>query len=256
MQIYLQNKNISDMNFLRKLKLFLIGFCILLISSCSQKQEKIEFSGELTHAKQEKIYLYKVTPEGSYIVDSTLLENGKFSLTDHINKQYEKKDYPSYYKIFISKTNHILTIAHIGEHLHFKANADSLVKTYSVTGGQDAQLIYQLDMKLKSFIDSVDKLTLIYSSNQYNDSVKVNIETLYKQYILNHQNFLKDFIHKNGSSIATLNAFYQKFNRLTFLPEKENIDLLQVMYNGLKEKYPVNTNVLYINSRIENYSTE
>ncbi|MBP1672453.1 MAG: hypothetical protein H6Q25_268 [Bacteroidetes bacterium] len=244
------------MNFLRKLELFLLGFCLIGITSCSQKQEKIIFSGELTHVNQEKIYLYKVAPEGSFLIDSAIIKDGKFTLTDFVDKNSEKKDYPGYYKVFLTKTNHILTIAHIGEHLHFKANADSLVKTYSVTGGLDAQLINQLDMKLKSFIDSVNNLTLIYDSNQYNDSVKEDIETMYNQYVLNHQNFLKDFIHKNGSSIATLNAFYQKFNRLTFLPEKDHVDLLKEMYRVLYAKYPDNSNVFYIKSKIDKYSTE
>lgn len=239
---------------MKKLYLIFILFLILGLQSCVSKKQKINFNGELSHCKYSKIYLYKVTPTGTFVIDSSEIIQGKFSLTDNMDQYSDPNNYPCFYKVFLTQKNHILTIASMGESLHFKANADSLVKTYHVSGGHDAQLLNQLDIRLKMFVDSVETLYDSYETNQYNDSVKVMIETKYNKLVENHQKYLLDFIHTNKESLVTLTAFYQTFNRRIFFPEKENIPLLTEMYLSLKVKYPKNDNISYIKSRIEKYS--
>lgn len=173
---------------MKKLYLIFILFLILGLQSCVSKKQKINFNGELSHCKYSKIYLYKVTPTGTFVIDSSEIIQGKFSLTDNMDQYSDPNNYPCFYKVFLTQKNHILTIASMGESLHFKANADSLVKTYHVSGGHDAQLLNQLDIRLKMFVDSVETLYDSYETNQYNDSVKVMIETKYNKLVENHQN--------------------------------------------------------------------
>lgn len=224
----------------------------LIFQSCN-KNETINFNGELSHCTYSKIYLYKVTPNGTFVIDSSEITNNKFSLKDDLKHYSQVNNDPCFYKIFISQKNHILTIASVGETLHFTAQADSLVKTYQVRGSKDAQLLHQLDQQLKLFIDSVETLYSFYEKNMYNDSVKVNIEKGYNILVRNHENFLLDFIHKNNRSLVILIAFYQSYNRRIFFPEKENIPLLKEIYSSLQKEYPQNENVSYIKSRIDYY---
>lgn len=239
---------------MRKSCLFIVSVIILTLFSCNSNDQSVRFEGNLSHCPYSKIYLYKVSPEGDFLIDSSEIKNGMFTLKDKVNKDDISIRYPGFYKIFFSETNHLLTIANKGEKLHFIAQADSLVKTYSVTGGKDALLMYQLDRHLKQFIDSVETLYQTYEQNQYNDSLKSVIELKYNQLVSNHQIYLFNFIQKNKGSLSTLSAFYQSFNRRIFIPEEENIALLQNILSEIKKRYPMNENIPFIEKRIEMYS--
>lgn len=229
----------------------MLGIVIILLPSCNFNKNKIVFMGELEENIESTITLYKVTPEGEIIVDSAPIEKGKFKLkTNKISKK-ELKEYPAFFKISLSKNNHILTVASPGEKIYIKANAKSLVKNYTVSGGKDAVLMYQLDHQLKLFVDSTETLQKIYEINQYDDSVKTIIEAKYSIYIENQKRFLVQFIEKNPTSITTLTAFYQKFNRRIFIPENENLPLLMQISSRLEATYPENPNVIYIKERVK-----
>lgn len=237
---------------MKKRSIIFLFISFFIFHSCN-KRETIYFKGELTNCTYSKIYLYKVTPNGTFVIDSSEIRNNLFTLKDDLKQYSQVNNDPCFYKIFISQKNHILTIASMGETLHFTAKADSLVKTYKVTGSKDAQLLNQLDQQLKLFIDSVETLYSSYEQNIYNDSAKENIEKEYNILVRNHENFLLDFIHKNNRSLVTLIAFYQSYNRRIFFPEKEHILLLKEIYSSLQKEYPQNENVSYIKSRIDHY---
>lgn len=239
---------------MKRINLYILSVLILTLFSCNSKDQTIQFEGKLSNCSNSKIYLYKVSPEGESLIDSSEIKNGAFSLKDEVNEDQIQISNPSFYKLYFTEINYIFTIASVGEKLHFEARADSLVKTYKVTGGKDALLMHQLDMQLKLFIDSVETLYQAYEQNQYNDSLKLGIESEYNNLVSNHQAFLNSFIQKNKGSLTTLTAFYQSFNRRIFIPEEENISLLKDILKNIKLKYPKNENILFIESRIEKYS--
>ena len=109
----------------------------------------------------------------------------------------------------------------------------------------------RLDKQLALFIDSTDILTSIYQSEIENDSVRGLVEKAYNQLVYNHTTFLKDFIAENPTSIATIAAFYQRYNRKIFFIEDENLPLLEQIYQQLVIIYPDNENIKWINNRIE-----
>jgi hypothetical protein len=77
------------------------------------------------------------------------------------------------------------------------------------------------------------------------------VEKAYNQLVYNHTTFLKDFIAENPTSIATIAAFYQRYNRKIFFIEDENLPLLEQIYQQLVIIYPDNENIKWINNRIE-----
>jgi esterase/lipase superfamily enzyme len=112
-------------------------------------------------------------------------------------------------------------------------------------------LLWQLDQKLKNFIDTTDLLYSIYNAYIEDDSVRLQIENRYNKLILNHSNYLKTFIADNPTSLTTLIAFYQVYNKRKFFDETENLDLLKKIYNQLQVYYPTNENVIFLKKRIE-----
>jgi hypothetical protein len=234
-----------------KIKIILTLLLILSLFGCNSNKKQVVFSGKIQNAPSSTIFLYQVLPDGENLLDSSPIKNGQFELIGNLDLKKDNSNSPCFYKIALSNYNYILTVASPREKLNFIIDSTILVKSYSVTGGVDAMLINQLDNQLKLFVDSVEILDQTYKNNQYNDSVKKEIETIYLRYVSNQKNFLINFIHKNPKSLTTLTAFYQKFNRRAFLPEKENISLLNEIVTNLESKYPENKDISFIKNRIQ-----
>lgn len=240
-----------DWDGFRKLLFFSV---LLLFSGCNFSTQEISFKGELTNCTQQKITLYQLFPDYEEKIMEADIKNGKFTLKHKGITEKQSEQFPSFYKIVISEMNYIVTLASPGDKIVFQGDASNWVKTYQVAGPKDPLLMWELDHQLKLFIDSVEALQTIYEEHRYSDSVKMEIEKTYNQYILNHQNFLLCLIQNNSTSLATLIAFYQRFNRRIFIEEKEHLPLLQSMYDTLNAHYPNNPNLIYLKERLEDIS--
>lgn len=222
---------------------------LLLIISCRPNQEKIRVEGRLSHAGNEKLYLSEITPYDIICIDSVFLQNGNFAFTVKNKRQKPIPDV-AFYRISLTPYNHINTIIHKGEKLYIEADSRSMVKNYSVSGGKDSGLMHELDETLKQFIDTVDILYAIYAGYIENDSARMEIENTYNRLLEKHEGYLKQFISRNPSSLASVTAFYQTYNKRRFIDEKENLELLKHICSSLKNKYPHNENVSYLEKRI------
>lgn len=240
------------MKHLRICSLFLL-FAFLL-SACQQKKADIVLFGNLENSYENYIYLSQITPEGIILVDSAAIKNGKFtfSLSAEDEQTRAKYSVPAFYQIWLTPENGFTTLAKSGDQISFTADAEHLVNTYSVVDGtEDAYLMYQLDTQLRVFVDTVEKLMKIYDAHLYDDSVKMEIESNYLTAVERHTQFLHTFIQENKTSLASITAFYQKFNRRIFLPESENLPLLNTLYQSLNTIYPESEDVKFIGKRLE-----
>ena len=233
-------------------KLLFLIVIIIISCSCKRNANEIIFEGILTNTIEKKIYLTKITPEGRSLIDSCKIKKGYFLLKVNAKDKNEKIKIKqsAFYEISLHPDNAFTIIARGGEKIKIEANAIQLVKNYHITGSEDAHLIMQLDHQLTLFIDSVEWLQQLYNQYTYNDSVKIFIEESYNNHVYNHTQYLRNFIRQHPNSLATVPAFYQRFNRRIFLPENENLHLLKEIFTNLNELYPENENVVYIGNRI------
>lgn len=240
------------MRHLRICNLFLLF--VLLLSACQQRKADIVLSGTLENSFENYIYLSQITPDGIILLDSAAIKDGKFSFSlvakDEITR--EKLSIPTFYQIWLTPENGFTTLAKSGDQITFYADAAHLVNTYSVVDGtKDAHLMHQLDEQLRVFVDTVEKLMKVYNTHLYDDSVKIGIESNYLTAVEQHTKFLHTFIQENKTSLASITAFYQKFNRRIFLPESENLSLLDSLYQSLSTIYPESEDVKFIGKRLE-----
>ncbi|MDR2979094.1 MAG: DUF4369 domain-containing protein [Bacteroidales bacterium] len=231
---------------MKKVVFQLIISSILLVACADNK---IVIKGTLAEIENSKLYLYEITPGGAVRIDSADIDGKNFKF---VISTKNKKDpaYPYYYRLSQNPFNEITTMARHGENLDFQINQKMMVKNYRVSGGDDALLMWQLDRKLKLFIDTVDELYKTYEMNLYDDSCKQKIEEDYVVLVDHHTQELIDFIEKNNHSFAALTAFYQSYNRRIFIREEEHLDLLEKIYFSLKEQYPNHEYVLYLANRL------
>ena len=234
-------------------KLLLIILCIGTLASCN-RNNTITFKGTLRNESPKYIYLSKVTVDGVILLDSAEVKRGKFALHVKAQNDQEKEQLadPAFYRISFNPDNAFTTLAHAGEHLEINAAADSLIKTYTITGGHDAELIQQLDHQLKLFIDTTWFLeTAEHFINPNNDSLREVIEVYYLKTVDCHTRYLRKFIDENMNSLAAITAFYQVYNKRRFFDETKDIELLKKIYENLIKIYPNNENVLFLKQRID-----
>ncbi len=236
-----------------KKRIFFIFLTSIMMVGCRQGGQEIVFTGELTDSPSKQIYLSEVTPEGTLLLDSCLPENGKFRfvLREKLKELQERRQTPHFYRLSFSEENGFTTVAKNGEILNIKADGMNMVTTYTVSGSEEAQLMWQLDRQLSRFIDSTEVLQAIYENDIENDSLRSRVEEVYLILADNHTRYLLNFIASHPNSITTIPAFYQRYNRKIFFPEEENLSLLQQIYQNLVILYPDNENVQYLKKRIE-----
>lgn len=209
--------------------------------------------GEIIGAQNDKITLAMVTNEGMTTLDSMRMKNGLFCFELKADDSDAKKRAasPMMYQLMLSPYNTMTILAKGGEHIVIKADAESLIDSYSVSGGEEAMLVWQLDSALNSFVQPVDSLYRIYQSHIEEDSVREDMERQYMQLLQHHKAHLTQFIQNHPDKMASYIAFYQSYNRRTFFNEQEDKSLLRTITQTLKKQYPENPYVQNMQRRLE-----
>lgn len=236
-----------------KIHLYLSFLLLLLLCNCQQKKNTIVFEGEIVNANFRWLYLSEISTDGFVLLDSCLIKNNQFriNLWEKNEDSRLRRSTPLFYQLSLDKANALVTLTKNGETLQIQADGTDLIHTYTIKGGKDAQLMCELEQQLALFIDSTDVLYDIYQYEIEDDAVRERVEEVYVTLVKNHTQFLLHFIEQNPLSMATIAAFYQKYNRKIFFPEKENIELLKQIYQHLVTLYPNNENVEFVKNRIE-----
>ena len=250
------NHNLQDADFHNKKKhsllrnvvaSILIPLLLLLsiVVSCT-RHNGVTFEGCITGADGRYLTVSRTCAGETLFTDSVQIRNGSFSLT-----LPSGGDGPDFYDISLCRDNTFTTLADKGDTVHIEADACSLVRSYRATGSPDAERMGQLDHQLALFADSTDYLMVLYNQQTDDDSLREAIEWAYLQIKANHTAFLRNFIAQNSESLSCLAAFYQRYNQCIFLPEKENVELLQELYGQWKQLYPENKEVQWVGERLE-----
>lgn len=216
-------------------------------------QNSVVMKGTVKNSEGKSLYLHLMLVDTTGVggveydgLSNSTVTDGAFTL------QYQPDDAePQFYRIGFGGQNTITTIARRGEQLTFTFNnADTLCRNYKVKGGEDAQLMWELDQRLSRFIDSAEHLTLWYEYTD-DDSSHMLINNVYTLIKGHHRDYLTHFITAHPTSLATITAFYQKYQMGTFFDEAEDLALLEKIHANLKKKYPRNRNVIWLSKRID-----
>lgn len=214
--------------------------------------EVVTFHGTVHNSEGKTLFLHKLSVDTTGVGGSEYVGLSNNSVTDSkfILSCHPDSDQPTFYRIGFDNQNCITTIAKKGETLTFSfSNKDTLSRHYTVKGGKDAELMRDLDEHLSNFIDSAEHLTLWYNASN-EDELHVAVNQEYSLIKLHHTQYLKNFITKNPTSLATISAFYQQYQRATFFDEIRDLALLEQIYKNLSKKYPKNQNVYWLKQRI------
>lgn len=216
------------------------GMLLLLLTACNNRNVAVTISGNLSNADNQMIRLALITADGMEFIDSTNLRNGQFEFKISSDNELikERENAPMMFQLFLTEDNCLATMAKKGEHLKITADAKDMVRTYNISGGEEAVLIHQLDSSLTAFVIPSEKLYEEYQKTMEDDSARAEIEAQYVVMLQNHRQYLENFINTHPNNMASYIAFYQSYNRRNFFDIYHDLDVLKKINANMQKVYP------------------
>jgi peroxiredoxin len=188
----------------KKLTLYL--FAIMTIAGC--KNNSVQISGRLINPLKGKyIYLDELMSKEMKTLDSVKIsDNGTFRFKREIES-------PGFYLIKISDKNFLTMLLEPGEKMNLNSYYDSLNYPLSVTGSAGTVLMNEYNKTLRNTINKLSGLNNIYRQNINSPQLPAVIESLdsLAQTYLNEINeYTKNYINNNLTSLVSLIALYQQ----------------------------------------------
>ena len=221
-------------------KIVLLMFMAMILASCADRNVSVKIEGDIQNGGNQMIRLALITAEGMDMIDSANLHDGHFlfKISSENERIKERENSPMMFQLFLSEDNSLATMAKKGDRLKLTADAQDLTRTYKITGGEEAVLMYQLDSSLTAFVIPTEKLYETYQKNSENDTIRAEIEAQYVNMLQNHQKYLQDFIKSHPNNMASYIAFFQSYNRRNFFDIYQDLDILKQINNNLSKVYP------------------
>jgi peroxiredoxin len=235
--------------------LILFAFIFLISCGTGQKGHPDEFviKGSLKNSHGEKIMLQQLCIDSLSNMDSAIVdEQGTFSFR-------EKADASGFYLLGTGKQNFIILLIDKGEDVEFTGDAMQLASDYRVKGSPGSQLLWELNSHTRNNYRISDSLYKIMTAGQTEanyDSVKRLVDSSFNKVFEEQREYVRTFIRKNDSSLASLIALYQVFGQQKVINEKEDIALYELLNHNLDAKYPGNAFVAELKQRVSKLKKE
>ncbi len=232
----------------------MLFLCALLFCcSCKNAHDKIVMEGDIKGGGSSELVLAMVTNDGLLMLDSVKMKDGhfRFEIKPETKDDFANVSTPMMYQLMLSPYNTLTTIAQGGDRLVFDAEAEGLVSSYRVSGGEEAVLVCQLDSALHAFAQSVEQLYAFYMKNLDDDSARAEVEKNYLHLRQEHKQYLQSFIQQHPDKMASYIAFYQSYNRGVFFNEVNDREMLETITQSLKNKYPNNPYIQNMQRRMQ-----
>ena len=238
---------------------FLVACAALLVlvaASCGNRSktpsDTFILHGKLKNTNGEKIVLVQMKADSLKPLDSMKIDdNGEFRFS------YKPKEL-CFYMLKMSNDNFITLLLDKGETVEITGNSRQLANEYSVSGSPGSVLLHELTQFTRTNYKTADSLFQIQVQNQ--DSViykkiKKENDSLYQILYEKQQRFVRGFITKNPTSLASLFALYQIFGRQKVLNERDDFAFYAMLDSSLMLQYPKNDYVEELHIRVSDIKT-
>lgn len=205
----------------------------LLFIACSNGpgyDEKAEFKGHLSQAKNTKLSLEQLTATKIIPLDSaTTDEQGRFYFA------FSPKE-AGFYRITESKTNYLNFIWMPGDMIFIEAEASNLPLTHVISGSAESDILTKFNKGLDVIYKKNDSLnkTQQMARSMGNYQAMGQAQNALQELNDMHSNYVKSFITEHPSSLASL-AAVQK------LSMDDDFDYFLKVEEGLKSRIPNST---------------
>lgn len=228
----------------------------LLSASCGHKKH-ITITGTLENGAGKVVYIEELSPEGPLFLDSITLDSqGSFTF------KYDMP-YKTFYNLHVNQYDYVVLLPDFGEKIELAGCYDSLMMTYTLKGGGDSQLLWQLQRYTNDGIQVLRQLGARDQANrqqvadgtmtqaQY-DAARAVTDSIYLAAYSEQQNYVQQFIEEHPGNLATIIALYKPFNaNHPLIDPQQYFEYYDLVLQGLEEEMPDNPHTLNFKNTVE-----
>ena len=209
--------------------------------------------GTLEHAANERLLLEELTTNNLIPLDTLETDaSGHFRYQGEITS-------PGFYILRVDRNNFITLLLEGGEKVKISGDAQQLPQTYSVEGSEGTSLLEKLNRSQQESYAKVDSLAAIFREIQGHEDFhekKKELDLAYTRVFESQQQYVKDFIEANPTSLASIIALYQFFGNQILLQEEEHFEYFENLATSLSGEYPDNKHVLDLKRRVNDWKRD
>lgn len=222
----------------KSLLLFSMIIGLLVTESCDNSSEsKAVIKGQIKGFENQELVLESLMPKSVDTIASVSTDDkGKFTLNlDTIPG--------GFLLLRLDVNNAVYIYIRDGETITVNGNYPGLVKSYSVEGSKDTELLRQMNLRL---IESSDKLNVMKDDIiKASSNPKINLDSVYdatnekaRQLYESDKQFLIDFINNNPKSPVIYMALYQYIGTSPILMIENDLEIYEFVLEQLKANNP------------------
>jgi peroxiredoxin len=183
-------------------------FLSILITIAGCKDNSFRVSGTLLNPVRGKyIYLNELLSKEVKPVDSVKIsDKGTFSFTREIKA-------PAFYLLKLTDRNFLTMLVSPGENISITCEYDSLNSPSSFSGSEGTELMNEYNRKLRNTVKKLTGLSVIYRQNINSPKLQeviASLDSTAQTYLDEINQYTKDYIDKNLTSLVSLIALYQQ----------------------------------------------
>jgi hypothetical protein len=216
----------------------LIFLTAAIIAGCSS-EHNVTIKGTFREAREGMVYLDKSEVDRSSVADSAEIKRGRFKFTAAITG-------PEFYQVRFNNGEFVGLLTMPGEKISLDLGKSPLALNYSVTGSPGSEEIKLLDQRLLSTKTQLDSIRKAYSglSADELETRGAELEKAFVDAVDEQRRFNIKFIVENISSMASIQALYQRIDENTYvLYQPRDLQYLKIVSDSLSVKYPVSRHV-------------
>ena len=216
----------------------MIFITAVIIAGCSS-EHNVTIKGTFREVREGMVYLDKSEVDRSSVADSAEIKRGRFKFTADITG-------PEFYQVRFDNGEFVGLLTMPGEKISLDLGKSPLALNYSVTGSPGSEEIKLLDQRLLSTKTQLDSIRKSYSglSDVELEARGAELEKAFVDAVDEQRRFNIKFIVENISSMASIQALYQRIDENTYvLYQPRDLQYLKIVSDSLSVKYPVSRHV-------------
>ncbi|MBR3412410.1 MAG: DUF4369 domain-containing protein [Bacteroidales bacterium] len=228
---------------------------IITLAACTGKNG-IVIEGTLENGAGKVIYIEEMTPDSRLFIDSITLDSkGRFRF------KYDMP-YKTFYNLHVSENDYVVLLPDFGETIEVSGNYNGLSQSYSLRGGHDSQLLWQLQDYSNQGAEVLSDIVATDSKNrqlladgdmsqQEYDHEREVTDSIYLATFAEQQQYVVHFIEDNLGNLSTLIALYKPFNNRPLINPADSFEFYEAVLEGLQETMPDNPHTLHFKNMVE-----
>lgn len=214
----------------------------VLFAFCSNKKEgTVKIEGSLPAMAGDTIFLEELDVKQIHFLHKMVIrENGYFSFKINLHDA-------GFYILRAKGPRMVILLLERGENVRLVSKSKDFHLDYDVFQSKGSSLLRDFDFFMNRQKARVDSLHQVFLQVQYTPGFaerQEELDSVYNLILENQVRYVKNFIDRNPSSLASLIVINRKFGRREVLNKVDDLEYFKKLDDSLMKAWPGNKHVL------------